>query len=539
MKKRMVRLIALALCCVMFAGCAQLQEVAEVLNDQWENQAIDVVSYDEMEYTRPDMQAVEDAFDRACTAAAGDKLEIVIDRIWEFYDVYDRFFTDYSLADIRYCCDLTDEYWEAEYNFCAENSARVDAMLEELYYALAKSPCLPSLESPKYFGEGYFDSYQGENNWDAEFTALLEAESALVARYYDLSAQTAAYESGSPEFYDACFEDMAQVLVDLVDLRREIAAYWGYEDYNRFATDFYHYRDYDLDQTRDYLEQIRAELVELYRQVNLSGIWDNGYSRAYEHQTYGYVKDMAKRMDGTVQEAFLVMDQGELYDISYSENKYNASFETYLTSYQEPFIFMNPTMTTYDYLTFAHEFGHFCNDYASGGSYAGVDVLEFFSQGMEYLSLCYGEDTEHLTKMKMADSLCLYIEQAAFASFEMQMYEIPEEELTVQALAELYDRVAQEYGFDSVSYDPREFITVTHYYTNPLYIVSYVVSNDAAMQLYQLEQETPGAGLKILEENLDTGEAYFLSFLESAGLRSPFDPERIREVKMTFAEILK
>jgi oligoendopeptidase F len=168
-----------------------------------------------------------------------------------------------------------------------------------------------------------------------------------------------------------------------------------------------------------------------------------------------------------------------------------------------------------------------------------VDVLEFFSQGMEYLSLCYVDDTEQLTKMKMADSLCLYVEQSAFASFEMQMYEIPEEELTADALLALYEQVALEYGFESVGYDPREFVTINHYYTNPLYILSYVVSNDAAMQLYQLEQETPGAGLAIFEENLTTEEYYLHSFLESAGLESPFAEGRLKTVRETFETIFE
>ena len=280
------------------------------------------------------------------------------------------------------------------------------------------------------------------------------------------------------------------------------------------------------------------ELVELYRQVNQSNIWENGYGDSSEAMTYAYVEQMANNMGGMVKEAFLVMDEGGLYDIAYGENKYQSSFEIYLTSYREPFIFMCPSLSTYDHLTFAHEFGHFCNDYASYGSYAGVDVLEFFSQGMEYLSLCYVEDTEHLTKMKMADSLCLYIEQSAFACFEMRLYDIPEEELTVETLLELYDRVARDYGFESIGYDPREFVTINHYYTNPLYILSYVVGNDAAMQLYQLEQEAPGAGLKILEENLTTEEYYLLSFLESGGLKSPFAPGRIREVRETLEQIL-
>lgn len=75
---------------------------------------------------------------------------------------------------------------------------------------------------------------------------------------------------------------------------------------------------------------------------------------------------------------------------------------------------------------------------------------------------------------------------------------------------------------------------VPHFFTNPLYIVSYVVSNDAAMQIYQAELETSGAGLKLLEDNLATEQAYFLAFVEEAGLKSPFLPGRAQELAQTF-----
>ena len=534
--KNAIRLLALLLAALLLTGCLPEPNVPEQTDTQPEDP---VIAFSDMVYVRPDMQKLEQLLADAKEAAAGEDLDRIIAMIYEFYDAYDAFYTNYSLADIRYSGDLTDAAWEAECDFCAGNSARVDAMLEELFYALAKSPCLAQLEGEEYFGAGYFDAYQGENNWDAAFTALLEQESALISRYYELASVGAEYETGSEEYYAACGEDMAELLVELVRLRHEIAACWGYEDYNEFATDFYHYRDYTVAQSREYLEDIRRELVALYRQVNRSGIWDGGFDWAGESMTYAYVREAAERMGGTVVAAFDLMDRAGLYDIAYSRNKYPSSFEVYLTSYDEPFVFLCPGLTTYDYLTFAHEFGHFCNDYASWGSYAGVDVLEIFSQGMEFLSLCYVDGTEQLTKMKMADSLCIYVEQSVFASFEMQMYDIPEAELSAQALLELYDRVAREYGFDSIGYDPREFVTINHYYTNPLYIISYVVSNDAAMQLYQLELQEPGAGLACFEKNLATEEYYFLAFLDAAGLESPFAEGRIQAVRSTLEAALK
>lgn len=122
--------------------------------------------------------------------------------------------------------------------------------------------------------------------------------------------------------------------------------------------------------------------------------------------------------------------------------------------------------------------------------------------------------------------------------FETELYRLPEEELTVEGIRALYERVAGEFGFGSIGFDPREFVTITHFFTDPMYILSYVVSNDAAMQLYQLEKQTPGAGLACFEENLGTEEYFFLSFLNSAGLESPFTPNRLEQVKLTFEEIL-
>ena len=120
----------------------------------------------------------------------------------------------------------------------------------------------------------------------------------------------------------------------------------------------------------------------------------------------------------------------------------------------------------------------------------------------------------------------------------MALYDLPEAELTSDAIRKLYRQVAESYGFDSVGFDDREFVAITHYFTSPLYVLSYVVSNDAALQLYQMERESIGSGLSCLEENLATQEYYFLSFLDSAGLTSPFAEGRLQSVRKLFEEIL-
>jgi len=541
MKVKLIRVFALLLAAALtFSGCDvsdMAQRLGAFREQVAENAAVnDEITFSQMEYVRPDMEAFQAALEASCEAAGSDDLDTVVDAIWAFYDVYDWFYTYYSLADVHYCMDMSDEYWEEEYYFCVENSASADAALEELYYALAKSPCREQLEGEDYFGEGYFDAYDGENAWDENFTALLEREAELQNRYYDLSGETGGYEYGSEGYYDACAEELAQLLVDLIAVRKEMAEYWGYESYADFAWDFYYYRDYTPDQMESYMAEISRELVSVYRELALTDVWDYSYRRASEPQIMDYVRQAAKAMGGSVWDAFQIMESRELCDISYGENKYSTSFEVYLTCYEVPFVFLCPTLENYDKLTFAHEFGHFCNDYQSYGSSAGVDVLEVFSQGMEYLSLCYTENADALTRVKLADSLSTYVEQAAFGTFEHRMYQL--ENPTVEDLYALYDEVALQFGFESVGYDKRDFITIGHLYTNPLYIDSYVVSNDAAMQIYQLELEEAGAGLAKYEKYLDTQEVWFLSFLDTAGLESPFEPGRLQSVGDLFRQDL-
>lgn len=535
MKRKLRFLTALALVLALLAGCSggkTLGEKVAELQSQREGSGPRVTN-ETLVYERPDGEELERLLDAACEASENGTAEEILDAVWEYYDAYDWFYTYYALADIRYSADLTDPYWEEEYSFCAEMATEVDEGLERLNRTLAKSPRREELEA-EFFGEGFFEDYDGESLWDAEFTWLLEEETRLQNRFYELFAEENG-EPGTRAWYDACADDRAQVLVDLIGVRQQMADHWGYDTYAEFAWDFYYYRDYTPEQASAYYDRIRQELVPLYRESADSDAWDEIYRSAKSDATFAYVRDTSKAMGGTVWEAFCLLEEGQLYDIAPGENKYTTSFEVYLTSYGVPFLFMCPDGTRYDYLTFAHEFGHFCSDYAAGGSYAGVDVSEVFSQGMEYLSLCYG-GSEALSRAKLADSLATYVEQAAFGSFEQRMYELEGEELSVEGLYALYEEVALEFGFDAVGYDRREFVEVNHYYTNPMYIVSYVVSNDAAMQLYQRELEERGAGVELLEKNLATEEGYFLAFVDAAGLESPFAPGRLESVRELFME---
>lgn len=530
MKRVKMRFVALVLVlCMLLSGCELSAYVRGIFAQ------FIPVSFSQMEYTRPDLDALNEALEAVMACVDQPSFRKLERALMKYSLLFREFSTNYALANIYYCKDMTDLYWSEEYNICLEMTADAEAGLDQLMYALAESEHREKLETEEYYGEGYFDDYEGESLWDDTFTELMNKESEILAQYYTLSAEGIALDDET--YYNSYVPEMCEIYTRLVALRQEIATYAGYESYPNFAYDFYYSRDYTPAQERAYLAEVRAELVPIYRDLLTYGVSGLAVYERTEAETYAYVEQMAQAMGGTVLEAFELMADAELYDITYSENKYNSSFEVYLSAYSEPYILLNPQGTDNDALTFAHEFGHFCNDYASYGSGVSVDVAEVFSQGMEYLSLFYAEQSDSITKLKMVDSLCVYVEQSAYADFEQRVYALKGDEITSENIIDAFASVIEDYGFDLFGMDVSRYIEVPHFFTNPCYIFSYVVSNDAAMQFYQMEAQTAGDGLAHYTAQLDTLEYEFLAFIETADLESPFADGRLESVRDTFRSI--
>ena len=513
----MKRMLALVLCfALVLSGCGARNALG----------FSNIVKFEDMEYTRPDMIAVRDAAENAMDSwETARNSEEVMDAVWEFFAQYEAFGTAYDLAYVHYHTWQNDIYWQAEYEFCAENAPTLDLYLESIYCALAQSPYREELEA-EYFGEGWFESYEN-SVYDETLAIMMAEEESLIDRYYDMTAEAADMEEA--EFYDTCALPLAQLLGELVSHRQEIAGYTGYDSYTDFAWDFYYYRDYTPAQAQEYLDELRV-LVPLYEALCNGDRFAVAGEPCSEDAVFQYVQSAAKEMGGEIWEAFRLLDQGELADIGVSKHKSGLSFELYFSQYAQPYILIDGTGTREDCLVFAHEFGHFATDYAAAGSMAGIDVMEVFSQAMELLSLRYAEGGEDLSQMKLADALCTLMEQAAYAAFEQALYALPEDRLTGENILALYREICSAYGFAATAdWDPRDLVTVPHFYSNPLYVISYVVSGDAALQLYDLEEQTPGTGRDLFQACLDTEESYFLAFLEEAGLESPFD--RVDAVK--------
>lgn len=499
--------------------------------------------YADISYVRPDMADLQQTLDETCTLAATcEDIDTLMEGIYAVYDAYDWFYTNYNLANIYYCADMTDAYWEKEYTFCLEQVDTAEQALTTLYKALAASALRETLDTEDYFGEGFLSLYEdsaGQNGgaaaWSDAYIALLEEENRLLSQYYTISAK-ATEQTSSQALSGSYAEELESVFLELVMVRQQIAATLGYDNYSQYAYENLYGRQYTPEEAEAYLLQIQAELSDIYDRLSDSDVWELGWRYCSENATFRYLQTVTQNMGGVFQEAFSFMESQGVYDIAYHPNKYPGSFEVYLTSYQTPFLFLSPYTDQTDKLSFAHEFGHFCSDYICYGSYAGMDILEVQSQAMEYLSVCYGTNTEPIQTYKLADSLSTYVGQTIYSLFELQVYRLEGDALTTEAIRELYLQTEAAFGFEV---EANAYVSVPHFFTDPFYLISYIVSNDLALQIYQMELEDPGAGLALYQACLESQDESIEVFAQNYGLESPFAPGRIGYVAALFREQLQ
>ncbi len=248
----------------------------------------------------------------------------------------------------------------------------------------------------------------------------------------------------------------------------------------------------------------------------------------------GTVEGLNKDIDG----ALGYMLKYKLYDTGMSDKKYDQSYVLYLNDYDSPFLFCNPSGYSDTVLTIVHEFGHYVDGYLNYGLNDSIDTSEVFSQGMEYLLLCNMDDAEQLTRYKMLDELELYAYQACLNEFEHQAYALDEKELTIETLNSLYSELLEEYSLTD-DYKGLDWISVTHLFTSPFYVISYCVSDTAAFELYNMELKESGSGLRMYMKLLDESTNYeFLELLDKCGVPSAISADTVKSIADTLADKL-
>lgn len=513
-------------------------------------------SFDEIVYERPDTQGMIDEFSDLQTLVEGGAS---CDEILEIYlplnDKTTIFSTMDTYAYIRYSLDLNDSYYEDEYNWCEEQLPLVAQAEEKCFIAMGKSAERSALEEA-YFGEGFFAYYDENQVYSNDrVVELMQEESALESEYMALQSDRTITWKGEETLVDDLLTDdsldyysylsvlelyygkynplCCDIYIKLINIRNEIARELGYETYADFAYGYYFDRDYTPEQVRAYLDDI-AE--------NLSGLYYTASSCSYSEamstdKTMELLSDVAHSFGGSFATAYDYMCAYNLYDISESSSKMPGSFMTYLSAYEMPYLYVSPTNDIGDLMTAVHEFGHFVDGYVNCNGTNSIDCAEIFSQSLEFLSLDVANLTEtqrsSLRKSQAADAVTVFLSQACYADFEMQLYLLDKDELTAERINEIFCECFSTYLYNITGFEDligSGWIDVMHFFVAPHYVISYCVSLDAALQVYQ-RQLSDGSGLETYETllSLSSGNS-ILTLLEEAGMTSPFAEGRMEEL---------
>lgn len=514
------------------------------------------ISYSQMAYQRPELGEIFDLIDGVEEYSDEADYERLTSMLDEVYSAYWTFDTMYNLANLKSSIDTTDEFYYGECLYFAENYPILSQKIDEMLYVLAESPLAGQLDE-SYYEADYLAGYTGESDYSDELVELYQKESDLVYQYQALISDPEITVDGervglydylnSAYYYDEYYGALeqyyneyngpaAELYIELVRTRKAIAEKLGFDSYIDYAYAGFS-RDYSPDGVKDYIHEVCLGAVPLYKRLTESGKMDLSYYPGYlaESDNLAALKDSCAKMGGDVQAIFEYMDTYGLYDIKASELKLNNSFQTYLEDWSAPFIMLYSQNTKGDYTAFAHEFGHFIDAYVNYNTNITIDASEACSQAMEYLAAIYApEELMDVLYAKMLDTVELYAVQGAYNAFEEAVYALPDSELTEDNINSIAHETFVEYGAASEylsDYEGKAWIDVNHFFSSPFYIVSYIVSNDTAYQIYMLELESPGAGVRAFMKlaDRDWGKSY-LENVDAIGLDASLSKERATEI---------
>ena len=533
-----------------------------------------IVPFSEMVYSRPDVDGlIDDVYVLEEALEAGtmslSEIEELIDVV---YDDFYHFRTMNNIANVRNCLDLSDEYYAEEYNWCSEQGAVVEDIIDEMYFACGGSKYAMDLEED-YFWEGFAEEYAdiADSMYTPELVAMMQEEADLVSEYRDIMSDPVILLDGKEVhvfegldsatdsqtyfailfgYYDKYNPMVSDLFIKLVKLRNAMAKEAGYNDFEEMQYDYYFERDYTPEQAGAYIDDIRRYIVPLAEEIDQKYSYSNiDYSSLSESRLREVLQTVSGNLGGHVEEAYEFMTEYELCDLSKSYTKTTMSFMTYFDEYEAPFLLISAKGTTDDVLTAVHEFGHYCDGYTTyDATDETIDLAEVYSQALEYLSIDMLEDVlsrkavKSILLSKIIDTVSLYTQQASFAEFEREVYALSEEDLTAEKINEISLRLSKEFGYFTAgfeSYYARSWIDINHFFEVPFYVISYPVSNDVAMQIFGLEMEKEGAGVEKYLEMLEHDTGDLLETVEEYGLNSPFDAGSVKNVADLIRDMVK
>lgn len=481
-----------------------------------------------------------------------------------------RISTDYALAYIRYMENLTPDYAEDMTTLEDISTEASDALYQQLGDLLEGD--YADLIRQLLGGDDLAEELEDYTETDEALLSLSKEASRMVQQYNALTlAQISVTLDGETYTMDSLDEieeealywevatalgkkeneQLAPILIDLIELYNQTAELSGYDSYAELAYEGYS-RDYTPEDARALHAAVKESIVPVYQEIGeLVQSYENPdvLGEIDAEKLMATVGQYIGTVDADLDLSFRHMSQVGLYSIDYYTGR-GDGFTINLPQYNDAAIFMDLVGNDSDLETLVHEFGHYNagmhqKQQALDTGFC-MDTSEIHSQGLEVLFLScadavYGEENAAVKKLNILYNLLDSIIQGCLQDeFQQLSYAAAKDhKLTVKELNELACRLYNEYGLETQpgAKEIYSWVEIPHTYESPFYYISYATSAVNALDILSISQEdyreAADTYMRLTALPMDIP---YQKALEQVGLHNTFDADTLQFIGQGVAE---
>lgn len=560
-----------------------------------------MVSFSEMEYSRPDMEALKETIEK-CTekVKAAKSAAEVKDAYFTVQEKDEAASTMYSLASVRNTIDTNDEFYDSEIAWLREAFANLIPQTNAWAKALTESVFRKELEDE--LGSQLFKQLDAElmtsdekiiseTIREGELKQAYQKETAVATtdfrgescNFYgllkhmnstDRAERKEAFEAWAG-LYEKISEKLDDQYLQLVKLRTEKAKKMGFKTYTDMAYIERGRFDYTKEDAERFREQVRKIITpavqEIYeKQRNILGVDEFHYYDEFltfpdgnavpigtTAELVEKAHKMYKEMSSETGEFFDFMTKYELFDLETRPGKRMGGYMTRFPEYKAPFIFSNFNGTEADVDVLTHEAGHAFQGYLAMRSIpvaaltgSTAEINEIHSMSMEHFAYpwmgsFFGDKEEKYITAHLKGALCTIPYLVSVDEFQHVVYENPD--MTPSDWRKAWREIEKKY-MPWRDYDGNEFLEnggfwmqKQHIFLYPFYYIEYALAQVCAFQYYgRMKEDRSAAWEDYLRLCRAGGTKGYYELLEIGNLMNPFKDGTVeKSTKHVIEEIRK
>ncbi len=503
-------------------------------NDPFAEQHTDVVFAEIAEYRYEGMEELKDALARMQELCGREDALSELQQLYAFcYAEISKLKTAETVASVQYDISTNStrrrqissetSAWEAEATTLYENTMQ---QVLASHYGAAMT---------EYIGSDVAALFDSDISDFDRLAQLLKREDELMKKYSQRAAQL-GFSSEKKGM------DLADIYLEMVAVRKEIAALYGYESAAEYYYSKVYSRDYTPAEAVDFHNNVKKYILPVYERIGQT--FDGKTDTVVEQEeVVPILRQYLPRISQEMSEIFDDMLEREMiYFADGSINHMNGAYTTRIQQFAQPFIYNGIVVDDHRAVTYtAHEFGHYC-DAALNGLYGAknpawvFDLAEVFSSGLEILLYNYYEemfagdvgDEKTAQLMRFLELIilgCMYDQ----AQQEVFAYE---GELTAEVVNGIFGKVAQEYHMPAKG--GKYFWTNNlHNFRYPFYYLSYAVAYATSAEIWLVAQtEGQQAAVDTYLEMLSIGsfEYSYSQVMKACGMKGFRSEKMLRQL---------